>query len=290
MRQIFTILLLLTFSGKPSFSQVTYLSRLIDNNDGLSNSCINTVFQDSDDLMWFGTWDGLNLYNGTSMHVFNYGKEIARNYLSSNIILNIDEDQNRNIWVGTVEGVSKIDKQTGKLTNYFYDNQKANSTGFVLTIDKQGKIFAAHRNTSNISYYNPSTDTFVDCNVKGISGMIADIKVDRSGNLWVLKNPQSLELYRPSASGFQKSANLPAVKDIVKLFYVNQQIYYTTSDGSLYRINNPLAPEKLIKLPHEVRSITYYQNHYIFAWSSKGIGEYTTDFKPDPFISKDITS
>ena len=290
MRQVFTILLLLTFFGKPSFSQVTYLARLIDNNDGLSNSCINTVFQDSDDLMWFGTWDGLNLYNGTSMHVFNYGKEIARNYLSSNIILNINEDQNRNIWVGTVEGVSKIDKQTGKLTNYFYDNQKASSTGFVLTIDKKGKIFAAHRNTSSISYYNPSTDTFVDCNVKGISGMIADIKVDHSGNLWVLKNPQSLELYRPSANGFQKSANLPAVKDIVKLFYVNQQIYYTTSDGSLNRINNLLAPEKLIKLPHEVRSITYYQNHYIFAWSSKGIGEYTTDFKPDPFISKDLTS
>ena len=42
----------------------------LTNNDGLSNSSINTIFQDSDGLMWFGTWDGLNVYNGRDFKVF----------------------------------------------------------------------------------------------------------------------------------------------------------------------------------------------------------------------------
>ena len=42
----------------------------LTNNDGLSNSSINHIFQDSNGLMWFGTWDGLNVYNGREFKVF----------------------------------------------------------------------------------------------------------------------------------------------------------------------------------------------------------------------------
>ena len=32
----------------------------ISNNSGLSNSSVTTIFQDSSDEIWFGTWNGLN--------------------------------------------------------------------------------------------------------------------------------------------------------------------------------------------------------------------------------------
>lgn len=36
----------------------------LDNNNGMSNSSVNVIFQDSQGIMWFGTWDGLNRYDG----------------------------------------------------------------------------------------------------------------------------------------------------------------------------------------------------------------------------------
>ena len=42
--------------------QVRYLG--IEN--GLSNNVVNTIFQDHNGFMWFGTYDGLNRYDGHS--------------------------------------------------------------------------------------------------------------------------------------------------------------------------------------------------------------------------------
>ena len=40
-----------------------YSLEQLDNTKGLSNSSINTIFQDSENLLWIGTWDGLNRYD-----------------------------------------------------------------------------------------------------------------------------------------------------------------------------------------------------------------------------------
>jgi signal transduction histidine kinase/CheY-like chemotaxis protein/ligand-binding sensor domain-containing protein/AraC-like DNA-binding protein len=281
---------LLVLSLSMAFAQTSYIARQIDNKDGLSNSCINTVLQDADDLMWLGTWDGLNLYNGTSMHVFNYGSRKGQNYLASNIILNLQEDDKRNIWAGTIEGVSKINKQNGTLSNYFYSSQKVSSNGYVIAINNQGKVFAARRNTSTIYYYNAAADKFLACSIKGLRGMITDFKFDQQGNLWVQKNPASLELYRPEGHYFEKAPDVADVKDVAGIFMVNQQFFYTTGNGALYRAGALQQPIWCTQLPHEVRSITYYQHHYIFAWASKGIGEYTADFKPGNYFIQQQSS
>src|SRR6187397_3150404 len=46
-----------------------------DNRNGLSNSSINHIFKDDGNLLWVATWDGLNMYDGSIFHVFNYSKE-----------------------------------------------------------------------------------------------------------------------------------------------------------------------------------------------------------------------
>lgn len=45
---------------------------LITTEDGLSNSSVNCIFQDTGGMMWFGTWDGLNVYDGHRLRVFRY--------------------------------------------------------------------------------------------------------------------------------------------------------------------------------------------------------------------------
>lgn len=95
----FFVLLLLTmhlFAGNP---QVKYLG--ID--QGLSNNVVTNIYQDHKGFMWFGTYDGLNRYDG-------YGFKIFRNVigdstsLNNNTIYTIEGDADHNIWVGGLKG------------------------------------------------------------------------------------------------------------------------------------------------------------------------------------------
>jgi ligand-binding sensor domain-containing protein len=138
--------------GNVCKAQFTY--QQIDNSSGLSNSCINAIYQDSDNIIWFGTWDGLNYYDGNNIHVFNYEKAGNKNAIASNVIYQIEGDKSRNIWIGTVQGLSKFNKNTGDFTNYFYNGNDVKSSGFTVAIDNHNQVFAANKNSSQIYHYN----------------------------------------------------------------------------------------------------------------------------------------
>ena len=68
---------------------VKYNIEQLDNTNGLSNSSVNDIFQDSENLLWIGTWDGLNRYDGHKFKVFR--PELNnKNSLSNQVILKID--------------------------------------------------------------------------------------------------------------------------------------------------------------------------------------------------------
>jgi len=64
----------------------------ITNAFGLSNSAINCILQDSRNIMWFGTWDGLNSYDSKNFKIYmpEPGNLQA---ISNNIIRDIIEEK-----------------------------------------------------------------------------------------------------------------------------------------------------------------------------------------------------
>ncbi|MDD3787328.1 MAG: two-component regulator propeller domain-containing protein [Petrimonas sp.] len=81
--------------------------KTLTNNDGLSNSSINVIYQDSNQLMWFGTWDGLNLYNGKEFKVYKPSPGDIQS-ISNNIIRNIIEEKRDYLWVATDIGINRF--------------------------------------------------------------------------------------------------------------------------------------------------------------------------------------
>ena len=103
---------------------------------GISQSTIEIIFQDSKGYIWLGTSDGLNRYNGYEFKIYNY--EEYQNSISHNGITDITEDKYGNIWVNTVSGVNKINTVTDEISNYTELNGKINedsTTEIIVTKD-----------------------------------------------------------------------------------------------------------------------------------------------------------
>ncbi len=73
--------------------------------NGLSNNVITAIFQDHNGFMWFGTYDGLNRYDGYNFKVFRnvIGDSTS---INSNAVNTIAEDANSRLWVGGQKEVS----------------------------------------------------------------------------------------------------------------------------------------------------------------------------------------
>jgi len=73
--------------------------------EGLSQNMVDCILQDSRGFMWFGTWNGLNRYDGYSFTVFKHD-DTDRATLSDNFILDMTEGPYGNIWIGTENGLN----------------------------------------------------------------------------------------------------------------------------------------------------------------------------------------
>jgi ligand-binding sensor domain-containing protein len=70
--------------------------------EGLSSNTVNAVIKDRSGLMWFGTGNGLNKFDGSNFVVYRHA--MSGNGIPSNEVLSLFEDTKGRVWVGTSGG------------------------------------------------------------------------------------------------------------------------------------------------------------------------------------------
>ena len=155
--------------------------------DGLSQSNVLSIHQDSTGLMWFATENGLNRYNGYEIRYFRRERGNA-DALGSDFIFDIEEDRDGNLWLATNGGgLAMYDRNADRFSNYRHDpaNPRSIPGNIVrrILIDDRGMIWAGTR-SSGLASMNPATGEFTPYDV-GSTGAIYALAVDASGFLWV---------------------------------------------------------------------------------------------------------
>ena len=128
--------------------------------DGLSQSTVETIFQDSKGYIWFGTNDGLDRYNGYEFKHYKFDK-YDKNSLPNNYIVDIIEDKYGYLWISTIAGLSRINPETDEIKNYYTDKNNGNlsdSNLWQLLYTKDNKLIASTVNGLNV--YDEKNDTF----------------------------------------------------------------------------------------------------------------------------------
>ena len=122
---LFLTALILPVAAPGQESHVKFEHITVD--QGLSQNTGRVLFQDSRGLLWVGTQDGLNRYDGYNFLVYEHNP-LDPNSLSDNFIFSIAEDDDGFLWVGTNGGgLNRFDPKTDKFFRYQNDPDEPNS-------------------------------------------------------------------------------------------------------------------------------------------------------------------
>ncbi len=133
-RRVFSVNILVLMSWalmNIPFQQIIYahIHKNIDfdhitREDGLSQNNVYGIIQDYKGFMWFGTEDGLNMYDGYKFTVFKPDPDDPAG-ISDSFINCIYEDQSHTLWIATGSGgLNRFDRETARFKHY--KNQPGN--------------------------------------------------------------------------------------------------------------------------------------------------------------------
>ncbi len=169
---------------------VTFEHLSMDN--GLSGRIVPCMLQDSTGYLWFGTFGGLDRYDGYSFKSYRHNPDNPTS-LTNGTVLSLCEDRSGNMWVGTSQGLEKLDCTTGTFTHVTSKPSNpgvlSNDVVSALHLDPHGILWIGTRD--GLKRHDPSTGTFTclrhdECDPSSLSSnSIEVIYEDRAGVLWV---------------------------------------------------------------------------------------------------------
>ena len=253
-----------------------YSLRQFSNKNGLSNSAILSLYQDHQGVIWIGSCDGLNIFDGTNIHVYNPVNP-TKAPLSGNLINDIMETEKDVLWIQTNYGLDRLDTklQTSKSFTEFKDkNYMAKSRDNDLFIVKDdGYIY----------YYQPEKQLFQKLEVAQIAfGHVLSTIIDKNNILWVFTSNNDTRSYQINKNKegitLTPSNLFKHPEQLLWAFAEEDLAYFIDKTYSLYEYDFGNQQQYFIadlkaevETRGEVSSIIKQQNDYYIGFKSSGL-------------------
>ena len=210
----------------------------------LSNSLINSIYQDSRNYIWIATEDGLNKFDGVRFSIYHTRKEDT-SALKNNYVRALFEDSKGRFWVGCINGLMLYDRAEDKFTEVpvYFHNQLVTPHITSIVETKSGEILMSTsgagiiRSTDNYKTFHVDEALFPQL----CSRYLIALYQDKKGLIWIASENQGLNQYNPQ-NGHIKSFKAPLSIGSNQISSIcgddTGNIFVGTLTGGLFRYNS----------------------------------------------------
>jgi ligand-binding sensor domain-containing protein len=191
--------------AQPNHLQFKYLTP----DDGLSSSITSCIIQDYKGLMWIGTPNGLNRYNGFNFVIYKNDPGDSTS-LANGVIITMFEDHKKNLLIGTENGLCLYDRSMDRFMNYVFDKSSPlrgisctvskiieDSVGNLWLATSVGLIYFDRLKNKIIQYsHDPNNPASLS------NDNVESVLIDKNGSQWV-STRKGLNLFLPSTGTFK---------------------------------------------------------------------------------------
>jgi signal transduction histidine kinase/ligand-binding sensor domain-containing protein len=228
--------------------------------DGISQSTINCMLQDSYGYIWLGTEDGLNKLGGRNVTVFKNDPDDPFS-LTNNSITTIVETEGGNLWIGTRGGgLNYYSRETGNFASYRFNTNVPNSlsSDYIesLAIANDGTVWIG-TNGGGLDRYDPGTNTFQrylnrSTGTSISSNIVHALAIDQDGAIWI-GTSYGLDRYDPARdafSNFRSDNTIPIVMSRSGIYSLlaDESGLWVGTEAGLFQMNSETSQVKNIQL------------------------------------------
>ncbi len=208
--------------SKSGTDSIQYKITSWGSDDGLPNRLIS-LYQDQQEYLWIGSYDGLFRFDGTKFTSYNRFNTPG---LSSDHIKTLVGDRNGNLWIGTGKGLVVCTK--GKFTNLAGENSFFIES---LRLDEaNNKLWVGTRH-NGLFEYDISKRSYKKVN-EFANDLVSAIALDPSGGVWVGSEKNGLSYLKNSVLTHYGKQNGLLSSEILSLYFDSlEQLYVCTSSG-----------------------------------------------------------
>jgi len=188
--------------------------RIFTPDDGLSNSHITNIFQDSQGYIWIATENGLNKFNGYSFTAYSEQPDDSTS-LKGNYVYSVFEDSHGNFWVGTTRGLFRYDRNTDSFHPFLIqsNNPFYLDRAIWMLEDRRGNIWVSNPGDGIICLdaltLKPTFFNRLNSNLQDIN--ISCAYEDSAGNLWLGTDGNGLYVFNTNTGTINKYVADPSM-------------------------------------------------------------------------------
>lgn len=144
--------------------------------NGLPQSTVYDIVQDSDGFIWFGTEAGIGRFDGLKVKTYSLADGLAGNNVPSLFI-----DSHKSLWIGTNGGISIL--YENEIKNFTTANGLSDDFILGITEDNDGNIWIATRYGGACKFEGNKIIQFT-LETGFPSDKLTDVMTDSKGNIW----------------------------------------------------------------------------------------------------------
>ncbi len=265
-------LVFLWMEASTGWAQLAVVTNKFTTNDGLSDNAVLCALRDSYGMLWVGTENGLNCFDGVRIRAFrDMGASESTN--ETNTVMSLYEHKG-NIWYGGLAGFYVFNRFTNTFTRF----NKSTRYGVLIssTVPKivgQGKLIWIITMGQGIFVYDTENDTLEQDSRHG--NFFSDIVVGGNGLIYAVTLSGQMVIYRGDGQ-FLRSRNLtdsPNDRNTISMVIEGEDVWF--ANGTRLLRLKPVAdePDLQINLPElgAIHALTASTGGKIYLASDNGV-------------------